>query len=233
MIVAIHQPNYLPYLGFFHKMLLADCLVLHDTVQFSRDDYHNRNRFKTPQGPIWLTVPVRRPGMQEIRDVMIDQSRRWSDRHWKTIHANLSRAPHFAGVGDDLRRVYGGEWERLALLNERLISALAKGLGIDTPVVRASDLDVPKGLTPSNKLVAITKIVGGTAYLSGVGGLNYVDPLAFSDLDLLVQEFHHPVYPQLWGDFLPNLSAVDMICNVGREAGGMLRASGTAKPWPR
>ncbi len=233
MIVAIHQPNYLPYLGFFHKMALADCFVLYDTAQFSKNDFHNRNRIKTPRGSMWLTVPVVRQGRREIREVEIDTSRPWARRHWQAIHANLSRAPHFDSYDQELRRVFEGSWDRLASLNERLASQLAAWFGIKTPIMRASELDIPTGLSPSRRLAAIAERVGGTEYLSGPGGVEYLDPSAFSEIELLLQDFRHPEYPQLWGPFLPNLCALDLLCNVGDRAAEVVQSSGGAKPWPR
>lgn len=233
MIVAVHQPNYLPYLGFFHKMALADRFVLYDTAQFSKNEFHNRNRIKTPRGPMWLSVPVRRLSGREIREVDIDGSREWASQHWEAIHANLSRAPYFETYTVELRRVYQEPWDRLASLNERLVSELAAWLRVKTPVVRTSELNIPTDLSPSGKLAAITESVGGTAYLSGPGGVEYLDPAAFAGIDLMLQDFRHPQYPQLWGGFLPNLSSLDMLCNVGDRAGDVLQACGGMKPWPR
>lgn len=229
MIVGVHQPNYLPYLGFFHKMSVVDRFVLYDTAQFSKNDYHNRNQIKTPRGRMWLTVPVRSPGRRAIREVMIDSTKPWARNHWEAIQANLSRAPYFDVYAAELQRILDATWDQLCPLNERLLSLLAKWFHIDTPIVRASELNVPAGLSRSEKLAAIVESVGGTAYLSGPAGPRYLDPGAFGNVAVLVQGFHHPEYPQLWGPFMPDLSALDLLCNAGDRAGEVLKSAGGKK----
>lgn len=229
MIIGVHQPNHLPYLGFFHKMSVADRFVLYDTAQFSKNDFHNRNLIKTPRGPMWLTVPVRSPGRRPIREVMIDTSKRWGPHHWEAIHANLSRAPYFDAYAGELRRIFEANWEQLCPLNERLVAQLASWFNIDTPVVNASELKVPTNLSSSAKLAAMVESLGGTAYLSGPSGPGYLDMQAFGKLPVFIQEFRHPKYPQLWGPFLPNLSALDLLCNTGDRAKEILLSGSDRK----
>ncbi len=233
MIVAIHQPNYAPYLGFFHKMWLADTFILYDTAQFSKNDFQNRSRVKTPRGPFWLSVPVLRGSASEIRSKKIDTSKEWGARHWRTIQTNYSRAPHFESYQGDLDALYRRPWEFLAPLNEAFISFLAMSLGLHARWLRASALDLPGGLSPSAKLAELVRRAGGDTYLSGVGGLEYLDPTAFRGMDLLVQDFRHPEYTQCWGPFVPNLSALDLLLNIGGDAKDLVQSAGGVRPWPR
>lgn len=233
MIVAVHQPNYLPYLGFFHKMALADVFVLYDTAQFSKNDFHNRNRIKTPRGAAWLTVPVHRAGLRPIGEVAVDGTKQWAENHRRTLLTNYAKAKHLRPILETLEEVYRQTWDRLASLNESLIRILAGELGIGTKVLRASSLDVPEGLSPSERLAEITRRVGGDAYLSGGGGLDYLEPVSFEGLELLLQRFRHPHYPQMWGPFVENLSAVDAVMNLGgRGVHALLERAGGTTPWP-
>ena len=215
MIVSIHQPNYLPYLGIFHKMLRSDVFVLYDTAQFSKNDFHNRNRIKTPKGPRWLTVPVRSPGKKAIRDVEIDDSVPWAKKHAQTLEANYARASHFDAHWPTISHLLPKPWAKLCDLNIRFLEELRAWLNLRAELVRGSTLGVPPELSPTEKLVYMVRAVGGTAYLSGPGGRDYLVPKAFGDVRLVFDEFRHPVYPQLFGPFEPNLSVIDAVLNCG------------------
>jgi hypothetical protein len=233
MIVAVHQPNYLPYLGFFHKMHLADTFVLYDTAQFSKNDFHNRNRIKTPRGLKWLTIPVRRPTGLEIRAVEADMSKPWARNHWEAIRANYARAEHFEEHRQDLDRLYGDPGRRLAEINRPFIDFLSQTLGIERRIVWASNLHIPEGLSASEKLAAMVREVGGDAYLSGPDGAKYVERNAFVGLAVYIQEFRHPRHRQLWRDFASNASALDLVLNLGEEAASLLPECGAVRPFPR
>lgn len=215
MIVAIHQPNYLPYLGFFHKLAESDVLVLYDTAQFSKNEYHNRNRIKTPRGSQWITVPVHSPFGKAIRDVEIDRSKPWAEKHLLSLRANYSRAPHFATLIGILSEHLGAKWTRLADLNSTLVRRLAELLGVRAKLVHASALSIRPGLSPTEKILEMVRSVGGTTYLSGPGGRNYLEVSRFTEIELAYDDFIHPEYPQLFGPFVPSLSVVDAIFNCG------------------
>lgn len=231
MIVGVHQPNFLPYVGFFNKMALVDRFVLYDCAQFSRNELHNRNQIKTPVGAQWLTVPVRHGNIREIRHTELDGSRPWAQRHLRTIHANYSRSPFFASYSDDVGRIYARKWERLSELNEAFIVFIARALGIDTSIAKASELRIG-GRSASERLAEITVKSGGTAYLSGPGGPDYLDKTAFTEVQLLLQRFRHPVYRQQWGPFVSGMCALDLLFNEGERAGEIVRGSGSVEPWP-
>ena len=218
MIVTIHQPNYLPYLGFFHKLANADVFVVYDTAQYSKQlGLHNRNRIKTPQGAQWLTVPVQHATLHALRDVQIVEGA-WGTRHRLSLDANYKKAPFYASYAEDLRRVLEKPWTSLALLNEALIELVARWLSIRTKMIRASELPPPPADADATaKNIHLVRAVGGDAYLSGVGGHDYLDESQFADVQLLYDEFVPTPYPQLFGDFIPNLSAIDAVFNCGES----------------
>jgi hypothetical protein len=217
MMVTVHQPNYLPYLGLFHKMARADVFVVFDIAQYSKQlGFHNRNQIKTPRGAQWMTVPVRRETLHAIRDVQIADVR-WGLRHVQTLDANYRRAPYYESYSHELKAILGKPWTHLAELNESLIGLIARWLDIPTKLIRASDLPPPPTSDPTSKIIHLVRSVGGDAYLSGQGGHGYLDEAQFTDVRLEYDEFVPTPYPQLFGEFIPNLSAVDAIFNCGES----------------
>lgn len=221
MITTIHQPEHLPWLGFFDKMRQADLFVLLDNTQFAKDDFQNRNRIKTANGPLWLTVPVykKKRSIQRILDVEICNDRNWRTRCWSQIEQSYKKAPHFDAQHGFLKELYDTEWEKLADLNSAIIRHMADALGIETRIVTASELGVEEtGATEVNH--AICAAVGASVYISGKMGREYLDetPFEASNIDVVYQEFHHPEYSQLWGEFEPYMSAVDLLFNHGADS---------------
>ncbi|MGQ0797107.1 MAG: WbqC family protein [Methanobacteriota archaeon] len=216
--VAIHQPNFAPYPGFFRKMARADVFVLYDTAQYSKNGYHNRCRIKTPRGPAWLTIPVRSPSRRPIGEVEIDPATPWAERLWMTVEANYARAPHFREYAPDLGRILRGRtWGRLVDLNVRFLEFLREALGVTTKVVHASRLPTPSSTDPTGRILELVRAVGGTTYVSGAGGRDYLDVSRFRDVSLEYSEFRPRPYPQLWGAFVPNLSTMDALLNCGPD----------------
>jgi hypothetical protein len=218
MIVTVHQPEHLPWLGFFHKMSQADLMVLLDTTQFAKDDFQNRNRIKTERGPVWLTVPVYKKGRSEQRilDVEICNERNWRHRTWSLIEQSYRRAPCFCAHRDFFQALYAREWTRLVDLNVRVIEYLAQQLGLGCRILRASDLGIAeRGGTEVN--LAISRRLGAAAYLSGRMGRDYLDEKSFAEagIEVRYQDFQHPTYPQQWGGFVSHLSALDLLFNCG------------------
>lgn len=224
MIVAIHQPHYLPWLGYFYKMASCDTFVLLDNVGYSKNGFINRNRIKTPQGPTWLTVGVltRNHFGQPINKVEINNTVPWNNTHYKSLSHNYARAPYFLEYKTCFEDVYRQKWERLADLNEALIKVISILLGMNIKYIRASKLNVPGHRT--ELLVNICKALGANTYLSGPMGREYMDEELFKKEGLSVRysDFKHPAYKQLWGDFIPNMSIVDLMFNKGQESLGIL-----------
>jgi RimJ/RimL family protein N-acetyltransferase len=221
-LVAIHQPNFFPWLGFFDKLARCDVFVLLDRVQFPRTGAGNplnRTQVLVAGRPHWITVPVRRLGSDMvIRDVLIDETRDWRAKTTKTLRMNYARSPAFGHAMALVEGLMACSSERLAALNEHAIRCLAKELALgDVNVVRSSDLEV-KG-TSTHLLVEITRAVGGTGYLAGGGAAGYQEDALFGDagLELVPQRFDPPAYPQPTDEPVRGLSIIDALMQCGVE----------------
>jgi len=217
MIVSIHQPNHLPYLGFFDKVRRSDLFIVHDDCQFAFRDWQHRNKIRIYSGWKWLTVPVVKE-LRPINEIKIKNDRpgnreHWAKAHLRDIEANYAGAPFFESYGDELRRIYGGRYERLVELNMRLIRFLLKAFDIQTEMAFASEFGFSSKGT--EKIIELVNAVGGDVYLSGAGGRNYLELGRIKDFKVVFQDFKHPVYPQRWPGFEPNMAAIDALFNVG------------------
>ena len=217
--VAIHQPNWIPYLGYFDKIRNSDIFVFLDNVTYTKNDFINRNKIKTPDGWCWLTVPVVNKNILKtpICEVKINNSTNWRKKHWNSIKFNYGRAPHFEEHRDFFEKTYHSDWRLLAELNKFLIKKVCTFLGIKGIFVDASTLDVKGSRT--TLLVDICEALEADTYLSGIAGKNYIrhDLFEQKNIDITFQEFKSPTYPQLHGDFIPNLSIIDYLLNCGGE----------------
>lgn len=219
MVCGVHQPNFIPYLGFFHKVSHSDVFVLYDTAQYSKNDFHNRNQIKTSQGPSWLTVPVSLHLGERINEVKMVPLVTFREKHLRTISGAYKKAPFFNEIFPMLEQAYANA-ERLTDLNVPLLRMIIERLSPQCKIVLSSELGVDLGLKSTEALVAMMKKVGADIYLSGPGAREYLEEKQFADVGVKViwQEFRHPVYPQLWGgEFIPNLSVIDALFMVGFE----------------
>jgi hypothetical protein len=218
MRVAIHQPAYLPYPGFFHKLSMADVFVIMDDVQYDKR-FTNRNRILVPQGPIWISVPiVKDDKFQPNKLVRINNSIDWRPEHLKKIRTSYCNAPFFHLYDDYLRSVYSRDWEFLFDLDFELVKATANWLGIKIPMLRESELKVTGKAT--HRLISACKAVGADTYISGSGGKNYLDEASFSKngLSVVYQNYRPLPYRQRFtADFVPDLSIIDMLSNLGPD----------------
>lgn len=224
--VAIHQPNYLPWLGYFQKIHRSDVFVLLDDAEYSSDSWINRNKIKTPDGWTWLTVPVH--GSDEpIADVEIADDR-WADKHRKSLQASYGGAAHYDEFADFFAETYARSWESLCELNVHLIRELSERIGLECEFVRASTSSVDA--TKSERIVRLCDEVDADRYFSGKGARSYNDHDRFeaADIALEYQSIEHPRYEQRFDDFVPNLSIVDALMNVGAEGTYDLLRSVTA-----
>jgi hypothetical protein len=224
MIVAVHQPQYLPWLGYFAKIDQADAFVLLDTVQFKKNEWQNRNRIKTAAGPQWLTVPVTYRFPQRIDEVGVNNGERWQHRQRQSLLSNYRQAPYWDQIAPFLDEIYTPAWDLLSPLNIFVVKRLAGILGITTPLYVASELHaLPED--PDERLIAITKHFGADTYLAGAGGRDYMDLDRYgkNGVKVLFQEYHHPVYEQRFGAFEPFLSVLDLLFNHGPESLRILR----------
>jgi hypothetical protein len=233
VVVTIHQPEHLPWLGFFDKVRQADVFVVLDHVQYRRRYFQNRNRVRGSDGPVWLTVPVKVKGRYEqpINEVEIDNegSPRWARQCWNSLVHCYTRAPYFEAHAAFFAGLYARPWARLAELNEAIIRYVLEALCIRMTIVRSSDLGATgrKG----DLMLDICRRLGAAAYLSGISGRDYLDPATFREagIELRFQEFHHPVYRQLHEPFVPCLSVVDLLFTHGPAAGPLLLDPATVR----
>ena len=224
MIVAVHQPQYLPWLGYFDKIDRADVFVLLDNVQFKKNEWQNRNKIKTAQGWQWLTVPVLYKYPQLINQVTINNCVNWQHKHKQALVSNYNKTPYFEMVTNMLGDIFSSSWEYISQLNSAVVKIIARALGIETQIYIASELgEFPQG--PDERLVAITKYFGAGTYLAGMGGKGYMnlDTFEKSGIEVIFQDFKHPVYKQLFGDFEPFMSSIDLLFNHGDKSLTVLR----------
>jgi hypothetical protein len=218
LIVAVHQPQYLPWLGYFDKIRRADMFCYLDDVQYKKNDWQNRNRIKTVQGWQWLTVPVHYRFPQKLNEVTIDNAVNWKNKHLQTLSTNFNRAPFFREFAKLFEQVYSEDWKFLSDLNIALIERLKAAFGVGlAPAVKSSEFSLRQD--PTDRLIDICRELEADTYLSGPDGVKYMDLDRFkqSGIQVVVQEFTHPVYPQLFNEFQSHMSVVDLLFNCGSE----------------
>ena len=222
MIVSIHQPNYLPYPGFFNKIYKSDVFIIYDTAQYVKNRWDNRNRIRSNEREIFLTIPIRKKdsSFRPFHEVLLPQDENWEKTHMKTIIMNYKKADCFEDYWPDIKKIYEQKWEYLVDLNICFIKYFIKNLGISVKVFRSSELSIDNKLDSTGKLISMVKAVNGSEYLSGPSGGNYFNQDMFSEyqIKLSIQKYTCPVYKQRQSDFIPNLSTMDMLLNVGNEA---------------
>jgi len=224
MIVAVHQPQYLPWLGYFDKMRQADVFCFLDNVQYKKNDWQNRNRIKTAQGWQWLTVPVHYRFPQKINEVQINNTVQWQNKHLRALVSNYQRAPYFKEHAAIFEQVYSETWKFLTDLNIFLTERLRDALHLEQKTtIRASRLELRED--PTDRLIDVCRAVGADAYLSGADGVKYMDLERFqaNGIDVVIQDFKNPVYPQLFKDFQPQMSVVDLLFNCGPQSLEIIR----------
>lgn len=224
MRVAIHQPNYAPWCGYFAKMRACDVFVFLDDVQMpSGRSYVSRCRVRTAQGPLWLTVPTHHAPEEPIRDVRFADPR-WPRKHLGTLQTHYGRATHAREVLDLLAPLYADPGEHLGAFNMRLVRAVAGYLGLPCRFDVSSSLSLPEQAQGDDRLLGIAAALRATTYVSGQGGQNYQDPEKFArrGIALEVRAYQPVPYPQIHGAFEPGLSVLDALCHLGRETLALL-----------
>lgn len=218
MKVAIHQPNYIPWIGFFDKMDKVDKFILLDTAIHSKSGFTNRNKIKTPQGPYWLTVPITAKEIP-INEIKIDNKQNWKRQHWKMIESNYKKSKHWNDLKDGFAEIYLADWEKIVDLNVALILHIKTLLRINTDIILESELQENFG-NGNTRNLNIVKHLKGSVYLSGTGAKTYNDEKEFSEnnIMLIYQQFKHPIYEQRWGEFISNLSIIDLLFHCGPKA---------------
>ena len=220
MIVSVHQPQYIPWLGYFEKIAKSDNFVFLDNVQYKEREFQNRNKIRTKDGSSWLTVPVisKGEGRQNIRDVKIDNQVAWQRKHLASLRTSYGRAAFFKDYYPFFEEVLARHWAYLKDLNIEIIKFILKELSINTPISFESDLSVTSVST--RRIIDICKKLKADTYFSGSGGRDYLDEGLFAqeNIRLIFQEFLHPQYKQCYEPFVPFMSIIDLLFNYGPES---------------
>lgn len=224
--IAIIQSNYIPWRGYFDLIDDVDVLVVYDDVQFTKNDWRNRNIIKISTGTQWLTVPVRRPYLkQSIDEVEIASEQPWRRVHQEAIRSNYGRAAFFASLFPSFQALLDSAPGTLSALNRGLIGWAMDVLDIETKVVDVRALSAPGRRT--ERLLAIVRELGGDTYLSGPSAAAYLDVEAFRSqgIRLEYKSYAYEPYRQLWGTFEGAVSIIDLLFNAGPEARRFLKST--------
>ena len=228
MIVAIHQPHFIPWLGYLHRMSQVDLFVILDHVQFERRNYQNRSQIRLDGEARWLTVPVEQRSQKErILDKRVDNrdaERPWGRTHFATLRHAYREAGYFGSYAPTLRRILEGQWERLVDLDAAMLAFLMDAFSIPTKIVRSSALDVAGA--KSELILNLCRAVKADALLAGLGGSRgYLDPQEFArhGIEIRQHEFRHPLYRQCGpAPFAAGLASVDLLFNAGPQSRAIL-----------
>ena len=219
LILTAHQPVYLPWLGLFHKIALADSFVWFDDVQYQKKDWNNRNKIKTQNGPIWLIVPIlsKNHFEKKVGRIKINNDLPWAKKHLKSIQFSYIKSKYFDYYYEFFKDVYNKEWIFLSDLNLHILKFFLKELKIEVPIVKLSDLKISG--QKSDLVLNMCKQLKAKVYIFGGEGENYADQEKFrgSGVEPIFQEYNHPEYQQIHGDFISHLSIIDLLFNCGPE----------------
>lgn len=219
--VVIHQPDFLSYLGFFHRLLHSDLYIVLDDVQFVKgtsQSWMNRDKIKTQQSEQWLTINVKKASRDtKINEISLSDTINWKKQNLDLLKQNYRKAEYFDEIFPYLEKLYSNDYDKLFEFNMASILMLMELFDIKIDIVYSSTLKTTQ--TKSERLVELLTQVDATHYLSGVGAKAYHQDAPFDKAGLKVvwQEFQHPIYPQLHGDFIPYLSSIDLLLNCGIE----------------
>jgi len=227
MRVAIHQPQYLPWLGYLDKLDRVNVFVLLDCVQFKKHEWQNRNRIRTAQGWQYLTVPVLHEFPQRLDEVRINNQSDWRRKHRQALETHYGKAPYYDRYAPLVQHLLARNGEWLSPLNEAMLTMLAGALGITTPIVKASQYEARH--EPTGRLVDLCKAVGADCYLAGAGGRDYMNLKDFEEAGITVefQDFVSPEYAQVYRPFIAGLSALDLLFNCGPDGFRLVREART------
>ena len=231
MILTAHQPVYLPWLGLFKKIALADRYVSLNNVQYQRSDWNHRNQVRINGEVGWLSVPVKKKGYlgKKYIDIEIDNSQPWAKKHWCTLLFNYKKSPYFKKYIDFFEDTYQREWKTLVALNEYMLKWFLRELKINLLVESVSDKKVSG--TKDDLIVNLCECMGANVFIFGKQGSNYVDVQKFTTKNVIpyFQEYQHPKYNQGMFDFVPYLSVVDLLFNEGDNSFDVIMSNNVDK----
>jgi hypothetical protein len=215
MITAIHQPDYLPWMGYFYKIYKSDRFVFLDDAQYSNNGMHNWNDIKTPQGRLRLKIPVKQNLGDKISDVVTKDDLGWKRKHLRAIEMNYSRAPYFKTIFPKFKELLLNQYDNLAEMNEAIIHFFCEEFSFKTDFVCSFDMGLAS--VKEERVIDICAALGATIYFSGNGASSYQDASHFAErgIKLVYSDFSPVEYRQLWNGFIPGLSALDYVLNCG------------------
>lgn len=217
MIVSINQPAYLPWLGYFHRINISDVFVFFDYTQFEKNSLVNRNKIKTPQGPVMLTVPVKLKDHfhKTINNIEV-ADQKWQEKHWKAIELNYKKSKFWNDYSDKLKKIYEKEYFNIAAICYDQLLFFLELFNINTKIVKSSELENIDS-KKEQLVIDICSALGADIYVSGALGRDYINNENFHKhgIKLYFQNYKHPEYNQLWGEFQPSMSAIDLLFNEG------------------
>jgi len=227
-IVAVTQSNYIPWKGYFDIINVCDEVIFLDDVQYTRRDWRNRNKIKTPQEPKWLTIPVDVKGKYadlRICDVTVG-NHDWAQKHWDMIAQNYKKAPFFKEIETLLKPVYAqaGAMDKLTDINFLLITTIAKFLGVETKFSKSYDyysLEELDAFSSTTRLLKLCQSAAATDYLSGPAAQAYMETSEFADVDINVHWANYDSYTeyeQQYGAFTHFISIIDLLMMEGKGA---------------
>lgn len=217
--IAIVQSNYVPWKGYFDMIAAVDEFIFYDDVQFTKNDWRNRNKIKTPKGAEWISIPVGQDIGRRVRDVVLSNNR-WQIKHWKTLESNYHRASYFSEVAAIIEPLYRHQkYSHLSMLNREFIEVVCRFLGITTKISNSWDYNLVGGRT--ERIVDLCVQAGAGEYISGPAAKDYIDVRSFSERDVHITWFDYsgyPKYPQLWGEFIHGVTILDLLFNCGKNS---------------
>lgn len=224
-IITIRQPGYLPNMGFFKKIQASDIFVYLDDAQYAIRSWDNRNKIRNGNESSWLTVPVIHPHNKKLNKVEISYSKDWIANHINLIEASYNHAPYFQNYWNEIKSIIEKKWKKLIDLNISLIEHCVSLLDITTERKLSSELKIDE--TSSKRLLEICKKLNATTYRSGIMGKKYLDEKIFNDesINIIYENFQHPIYNQSGREFLSNMSIIDLLFNEGDNSKKILSES--------
>ena len=218
MITTIHQPNYLPWLGFFDKIIKSDLFVILDDAEYSKNCFINRNKIKTPNGDMWLSLPVLYKSSSNINEILLDNKQAWKRTHKNSIINCYNKSKFFKKYWPEIEAYYDKDYDKMVDITVPMIKLFTKILDINTEIVLSSTLDV--NTRGSDRILDICKKVNATTYISGANGKDYLkkDDFVLNNINITFQEYSHPMYNQRFDNFVPYLSIIDLLFNEGENS---------------
>jgi hypothetical protein len=218
--IAIMQPGYLPWLGFFELMANCDLFIFLDDVQYTKRDWRNRNRIRTNNGWQWLSVPVFNKNKREqlIKDVQINNQEHWQKQHLGALKINYNKSKFFGFIFPELEDIYAKGTDKLLDLNLALTGLLAKKLSIQTPCLFSSEFKIKS--TRTQRVLEICRLLKADELYDSMAAADFLDLALFEQENIKVkfQNYIHPVYNQVYKPFIPYMSALDLLFNYGKDA---------------